>query len=502
MTPHQQPCVKLDTADLHALTIKCLVAIIQANLGEPHLFRYGFGLARIRATSRGIMVEPLNPDRLRNELARLIKWLAPLHDKDGEVARWKKAKPPLDVVTNVLAEPDWPLPRVIRVVPCPVFGRDGRIRSERGYDPNTGTYYSPPAGFVLPPVSEDPTPSKIEEAVRLIRQDLLGDFPWVSSADFANTMAMLLLPFVRDMFDGPTPMHVVDAPTPGTGKTLLVRLVGIVVLGREPGMETQGGSSDEWRKKIGASLSKGSALVVIDNLRGRIDSSHLASVLTTTEWGDRRLGHNDETIEFPNRALWVGTANNPTFSPELTRRIVPIRLDARVEQPASRDPASFKHRDLAGWLDQNRSEVVAAILTLVQAWVAVGRPLGDRTMGSFENWAGVVGGILQVAGIDGFLENLDDFRGRADTETEQKRVFINRWAERHGELPVSTSDLLSLLGDLPDFLELGDGSERSRATTLGLRLVEMDRQVHSGYRIEKARDRGGANQWRLRREVG
>ena len=61
-----------------------------------------------------------------------------------------------------------------------------------------------------------------------------------------------------------------------------------------------------------------------------------------------------------------------------------------------------------GWVRANRGRLVAACLTLGQAWIAAGRPRGRRSIGSYEAWAQVLGGVLEVAGIEGFLGNLDE----------------------------------------------------------------------------------------------
>ena len=58
-----------------------------------------------------------------------------------------------------------------------------------------------------------------------------------------------------------------------------------------------------------------------------------------------------------------------------------------------------------------------AALTLIRAWIAAGRPKGKKTLGKFEGWAEVMGGILQVAGVPGFLDQLEAFRERDDPET-------------------------------------------------------------------------------------
>jgi hypothetical protein len=388
------------------------------------------------------------------------------------------------------------VPVINRIVRTPVFASDGALTTEPGYHAN-GTFYDPPTGFAVAPIPHRPNPQEVDEARCLLLDDLLVDFPFVGEADRAHAMAMLMLPFVRSMVDGPTPFHQIEAPAAGTGKTLLAEVIAIVVLGALPPAETQANNGEEWRKKISAMLSTGQAVVFLDNLSGRLDSPHLAAVFTSDVWADRRLGKNDEVLRYPNRATWIGTANNLTLSRELVRRTLPIRLDAGIERPEDRDPATFEHHPLRTWVRTHRAELVAAVLTLVQAWIVEDRPAGQKNMATFEEWASVVGGILQVAGIDGFLTNLEEFRDRADTETDWWTAFIVTWSETHHDQPVAASTLLDLLDDLPDFMELGAGSYRSRLTSLGLRLKEKENAVIAGHRITQARDRQGSHRWKL-----
>jgi hypothetical protein len=51
--------------------------------------------------------------------------------------------------------------------------------------------------------------------------ELFGDFPFATDADRTNALGALLLPFVRELVDDPTPLHLIEAPSPGIGKGLL-----------------------------------------------------------------------------------------------------------------------------------------------------------------------------------------------------------------------------------------------------------------------------------------
>src|SRR5262249_52208889 len=154
------------------------------------------------------------------------------------------------------------------------------------------------------------------------------------------------------------------------------------------------------------------SVLFLDNIKRRLESAALASAITSyPNWEDRILGVS-EIARVPVRCVWIMTGNNPGLSSEITRRTVRIRLDARVDRPWLRE--GFRHADIRGWAVSNRSRLVWAALTLVQAWIAAGRPEGSRTLGMFERWAKVMGGILGVVGIPGFLGNLADFYEKSD----------------------------------------------------------------------------------------
>jgi len=174
----------------------------------------------------------------------------------------------------------------------------------------------------------------------------------------------------------------------------------------------------------------------------------------------------------PIRCLWIATGNNPEFSNEMARRLVRIRLDANVEQPWQRK--GFRHPDLMVWVRANRARIVAACLTLCQAWIAAGKPRGTRTIGSYENWAQVIGGVLETAGIPGFMGNLEEMMAASDSEGAAWNGFIAAWWDRFGTAEVGASDVLDLAigadpklpvgreGKTIDTAELGRGISRMR----------------------------------------
>jgi hypothetical protein len=197
-------------------------------------------------------------------------------------------------------------------------------------------------------------------------------------------------------------------------------------------------------------------------------------------------------------ATWVATGNNLVTSNEIARRLIWIRLDAKMEQPWKRD--KFKHDPLMNWVNENRHELVGAFLTLIQHWVAEGRPKGSKTLGSYESWAGITGGILEAAGVTGFLGNLDKLYDRADAEAREWKDFIALWDEKHGRTIVTLKQLFELAVAHDALLIVrGDGKEHSQKIRLGKALVKREDRIVGDHRIVDAGEkaRSGAKTYQL-----
>ena len=423
---------------------------------------------------------------------------SPIWRRAEPQGRARPAHPPTPLVKSILATPDPGLPVLVGIVNTPVFGRNGMLLTTPGYHPDARLLYSPAPGFEVPPIAQRPSADEVAAARTLICDDLLGDFPFVSPSEHAHAVALLLLGFLRAMIDGPTPLHLIEKPTPGTGATLMVDAIATILTGAGASVMTEGRDDEEWRKRVTAKLRQIPSIVLIDNLRHKLDSSAVAAALTAPFWEDRILGVS-EMVRLPIRCVWIATGNNPEFSNEMARRIVRIRLDAHVERPWQRE--GFRHPDLMIWVRANRARLVAACLTLCQAWIAAGRPRGTRTIGSYESWAQVLGGVLEVAGIEGFLGNLDEMMEASDSEGAVWRSFVSAWWDRFGTAEVGANDLYEIALSCEPPLPLGSGNDRSQRIRLGKALGRLrDRVFHLNsvsVRAEVCGTLQGAQRWRL-----
>ena len=460
----------------------------------------------VRATERDL--EEYDRYSLREESSR-----AAMFGRQGTNAV-TRTYPPSEVMDSLLRRDpkDYVgVPRVTAVVDVPVVSADGRLVSVPGIH-ESGLYYRPARGLedITEADLEIDTVDSVRDARDLLMDELLGDFDFKNDASKVNALGLVLLPFVRPLIgDNPTPLHVVDARQAGSGKSTVAQAclipgAGLVGFASEPR------DDDELRKLITSSLLSGRSAIVFDNINSRMASGTLASALTSRKWQDRILGQSKE-VSLPVRCIWVTTGNNWDAAGELVDRICPIQLEPRGEVARKRGPDSFRHPDLHGWALDSRRELVVACLTLVRHWLsgharvsATGefvrsdtRHGSESTLGSFERWADVIGGVLAAADVHGFLQNLDDARLSMDSEEHETRDFLRAWRTSMGDSPV-TSDVLSgacqlggpLAGALPATI-----STRDLVRSLRYWLRQHNGQRHGTLVLKSTDLDGRVKQW-------
>jgi hypothetical protein len=478
---------------LPTISAQAWEAIQKAN--EPvRIVLFGDMPTRIdRAEDGSPSPQPLTEGRLLHELRRAASWWK--YQKDPTTGELKKvtAKPPRDVAQDMLDDDSFPLPGLLGIVHTPIFAKDGSLHSSPGYHPATKLFYDPPKGVVISEIPDNPDVEDVETAKALIVDDLLGEFPFTDQADRANAICLFIEIVARNLISGPTPLHMISSPTPGTGKGLLSSALLRHAVGRKIGIMPAANDDDEWRKRITSQLVQMPPAILIDNIVKPIDSGALAGVLTADDWADRKLGVTT-ILHLPVRCLWVATANNPTMSTEIARRTVQIHLDPKIDRPWTR--SGFRHADLRGWIDANRGRLIWAALVLIRNWMRQGGQLSAKRLGSYEAWASVMGGILEAAEIEGFLDNAESFYETADAEGALWREFVKAWAERFGEQETGVFDLFSL-AETVDGFDFGRGSERAQKTAFGISLNRQRDRVIGDYRIVFVGTKQRAKRWRL-----
>ncbi|MEO8593813.1 MAG: hypothetical protein ABI759_10870 [Candidatus Solibacter sp.] len=460
------PIIKVNNRSLNDATKEVIAALEGANT-PPVVFRRGDSLVTVRRDQSGAAVMArYDPLLLRSRMARTATFAM-----YGATGQRTLCAPPMDFVNDVLKCDEGNFPLLKGITNVPPLHANGSVRTEVGYDPATQLYYQTEPGFQLGLVSNHPVRADAERAAIFIKDELLNDFPFASEADLANAFGALLTVVLRPSMHLKAPLITLDSPSPGSGKSLLASAIAAAGTGERPAMYALPDTEPEVRKGITTMVDTGARVVIYDNVSRTVRSPALSSLLTADVWEDRLLGTNTR-IKVPQQAVWFATGNNMSFSREMARRVCRIKIDPKMAHPETR--TGFKRKDdaLVSWVLRERGAVVAALITMTLAWMTAGSPKATvPRIGSFDVWAETIGGILDFAGVKGFLENLTDVRTDADEESEDWEAFLTAWARAYGDAEVSARSIADdfmhkeiLAGLLPE--ELGDPT----GVTLGKRL--------------------------------
>lgn len=432
------PEIILSDRQPDAIVDEAIDALLKANDPPTLYMRAGDPVRVLRDEEDRATIREADADAILERLYEAGTWYK--RTKKG----FTDAEPPRRIAVAAmkrLAAQASRLPPLRGVVQSPLLRRDGTILDTPGYDAATRLVFAPPDGFAMPKVPSEPTLGEREAAVALL-EEALAEFPFVDASDRATAWAFLYTVILREVIDGPVPLVIFTAPSQGSGKTLLLDVLVTIATGQRAAVSAMPDvrSDEEMRKLILALLRSGRAVSVLDNVRQPIDSGALSALLTSTRWTGRVLGKSEE-LELANRSAWAATGNNVSVRGDMARRTIWCRLDPKVARPWLRD--GFRHPDLAAWVAERRGELLAAALTLARTWVAAGRlgPSAAPVLGGYSGWRAVVGGVLETAGIEGFLTNLGTIYDEADEETPAWTGFLLAWRERYGDRPVAVAEL-------------------------------------------------------------
>ncbi len=444
-----------------------------------------------------VVLKQVTSTWLREQMGRACGWL--VWDKD--LNDWRRADPPPVYATTYLARVgEWRARPLIGVVQAPTLRADGSLLQAQGYD-EASRLLLHSGGARFPEILETPTREQALAAIELLEQPF-RKFPFVTEADRSVVTAAILTGLVRRSLPA-APHFPIDASTAGTGKSLVVDCIGILVVGQAPAHMAQGKEVAEDEKRLSTCLMAGDAIISIDNCERPIEGDFLCSMATQEMVQARILGLS-ERVRLPTQVLVMMSGNNIAVVGDMTRRVLVCRLDAGVENPEERE-FDFCPREMCR---ERRPELVAAGLTILRAYLAAGRPHRAQVppLGSFEAWNYIREAICWLGRADPALTRT---RAKADDPRRSELVeLLEAWQEVAGSCDLTLHQLRAKISgnvesdDSPSarlgemLRALGGDPRELNLRKVGWRLRGMKDRVAGG-RVLRCSDGNGRQLWRV-----
>jgi hypothetical protein len=337
---------------------------------------------------------------------------------------------------------DMKFPVLRGIANCPSISADGELLDQPGFDPKTGILYDS-HGVVFPRVPDPPTKSDIAAALgRILTLFHTLDRDFVESQDKGVAVSTLMSAIARRGLDF-APLHGMDAPVAGSGKSLIIEIASILLTGHGAVVMAQGETGEEFEKRLGTILLRGDALVALDNCDHPLEGETLNQCLTQSMLQVRILGKS-EMPWIQTAAFLTATGNQLQPKGDMVRRVLVGRLDPKCARPELRqynfDPLAYAYK--------NRPQLVCDILTLLKGYHNAGRPNRPPPLQSFVNWSNTVRACIcwlakqyPDAKLDDPCKTMERAR-QTDPVLGGLQSVLAALREQFGDDPVTTAEMV------------------------------------------------------------
>jgi hypothetical protein len=445
---------------------------------------------------------PVTKDWLTDNIDRNCEFYRIKQSSSGDLVEVTQDAPSNAASAIIAKHGERRFPHLEATITAPTLRRDGSVLDELGYDVASGLLYLGEEGFKVP---RDPSTEDALQALERLWAPI-SQFPFVGEEDRGVALAAMITAVLRGTL--PTaPGFAFDAPSAGSGKTLLATVIGILATGSAPSISAPASQDEEMRKRLFASLREGAGVIVWDNLRDPLGGAAIDSFLTAPSFKDRILGVS-ETASLPNRAVFLCTGNNLRLLGDTCRRVLVSRIDPESETPFARE-FTF---DPAVMVMRQRQHLVVDALTIVRAHITAGSPrFGKGRTASFEHWDDLVRQpvvwIAELAKLKAELPSFSDplaviqRQFDNDPETQKLSAFMTSWSSQFGDFPTTVAKAINqamegeaMLHDAFD--EIAGGNGRAINPRILGRWIEKNHgRPHKGQCIYRGTLRDGRQTW-------
>jgi hypothetical protein len=234
-------------------------------------------------------------------------------------------------------------------------------------------------------------------AAKVGLERIFGGFPFSDDRSRAVQVAMMLSLFCKHLPGGNSlrPGGLWLANKPESGKSVLAKLCLYPVIGSAAGAKMK--KDADLDKELEAFVRAAVPYIFLDNVYGGIQSASIDQMLTSEESTGRAMGgHGLFTAR--NTALLLVTGNRLELNDDAARRFLVVDLFEKGD-PAERgvSPENVLN-DKRMKAPEFRAKVLGYLWAIVENWAEAGMPRGTVTLGSFEEYSWMLGGVVEAAG--------------------------------------------------------------------------------------------------------
>ena len=277
------------------------------------------------------------------------------------------------------------LPKIDNIHNCAVLiERDGElVVGGKGYHPERR---------VLVADASLPTELAVPDAVEALNE-LLGEFQFLTEGDRARALAAFLTPAM--LWAGlirRAPLSALEADESQSGKTTFQMMVAAAYNETPAYIASRKGGVGSLDESISTALSRGHAIILIDNLRDMVNSQNLESLMTCNGAFPVRVPGKAEMLVNPNKVIFQMTSNGFQMTQDLANRSCTVRIRKRHGH-------AYKSYGVGKGIEdhvrENHSFYLGCVFAIVRDWHAKGQPGTGTTEHDFQDWASACDWIVQ-----------------------------------------------------------------------------------------------------------
>lgn len=290
----------------------------------------------------------------------------------------------------------------------------------------------------------------LPEAVPLLKS-LIRDFKFSTPSDESRAIAALITPALVQggLLRGRSPIDLGEADQSQTGKGFRNRITAAVYRQPVRTVAQRSGGVGSLEEDMSTKLIAGANFICLDNIRGKIDSPAIESMLTEDLYS-ARVPHSAAVEIDPRRVIVMMTSNAAQVTDDMANRASCVRM---LKQDQRYRFQIFPEGDILEHIHANQPRYLGAVFAVIREWHRQGKPRSTEVRHDFRPWAQTLDWIIQnVMGCPPLLEGHQAAQQRISNPTLSwlRDVALRICQSHQNGQWIRTNEILDVLIDAGD----------------------------------------------------